>query len=51
MEEHTIAIVGVLVGWATVRDGDRSRSSAKRDHCLALTTSRGETHSGVVTRR
>ena len=51
MEEHTIAIVGVPVGWAIARDGGRCRSSAKRDHCLALTTSRGKTHSGVVTGR
>jgi hypothetical protein len=51
MEEHTIAIVGVPVGWAIARDGDRRRSSAKRDHCLALTTSRGKAHSGEGTRR
>jgi hypothetical protein len=30
MEEHTIAMVGVPVGCAIARDGDRRRSSAKR---------------------
>jgi hypothetical protein len=51
MEEPTIAMVGVPVGWAIARDDGRCRLSAKRNHCLALTASIGEAHSGVVTRR